>query len=233
MPAHTILPQSASLSPVSPAPSFFQRPFGYWFLFLIPASAVCVFLLHLQLVDLEWMYFTNLRFSNDEHTAVMLASRLAAKAPMWHFGKNALWPIVLLCLETMTVAALCMVVAQLSGTSARLRDFFIAGLWSKSVYLLTALVIYTRLLIEDRPLRILSKDLDILSWNSLLGLQGDGPIQFLTSNQGPIVFASIAILALAYRQLTGRGWTMSIVFGVVPYGLWLAGQYYLFAIVFK
>jgi hypothetical protein len=231
MPAISVL--SPALLHTPPPTSFFQRGHGYWLLLLIPASAVAVYFLHLQLVDLEWMYYTNLRFSNDDQTASLLAQRLAAKSPMWHFGKNGLWPIILLCAETICIAMLCMVIAQLSGTTARLRDFFIAGLWSKAVYLLTAMMIYARLLIQEDPLRILSKDLDVLSWNSLLGLQGDRPLQFLTCNQGPMVIVSIAILALAYRQLTGRSWTISIVFGALPYTLWLAGQYYLFAVVFK
>lgn len=227
-PATTLAPSA------SPGVSgIFERAAGYWLLVLIPASAALLHFLHLQLVDLEWMYFTSFRYGHDEQTAAMLASRSASKPPMWHFGKNALWPIILLFCETLAVATLSMILAQLSGATAKLRHFFLAGLWSKATFLLTALLVYIRLLVSDSPVRILSKDLDLLSWNSILGLEGDRPLQFLTSNQGPVVLLSIAILAFAYRRLTGRSWALSCLFGMIPYGLWLAGQYYLFAVVFK
>lgn len=231
------IPSFSSSAPRAPSPAivppFFERSLGFWLLLLLPASAAFVYVLFLQVVDRDWMYLTTLSFSNDAHTAAMLAPRLASKAPMWHFGKIALWPIILLCVEILVVATLCMIVAQLSGVTTKLRHFFVAGLWSKATYLFIAFVMYARLLLNDSPVRILSKDLDMLSWNSILELQGDRPLQFLASNQGPIVLVSIAILALAYRRLTGRGWAMSMMFGVLPYGLWLASQYYLFVVVFK
>lgn len=224
-----------SLSPLAlpSGPAFFERAHGWWLLLVLPLCAALVYFFYLQLVDLDWLYTTKLLARMGPEAVAEIAPELAAKSPLWHFGKQATWPIVLLCAESLCICIMCLAFGQLSGANVKYRQLFVLGLWSKATFLLTALVIYCRLALAEAPVRLLPTELDPLSWNVLLGLQGDRPLQFFTCNQGPLVLLSAAILAVGFRQLSGRGWMQCLVFGALPYALWSALQYYLFGVMFK
>lgn len=222
----------ASPSPAEPVP-LLTRSSGYWLLMLLPLLSALVYFLYASSVDLEWLHLQNgSRFLND---AAMreLAAQLAAKDLGWQFGKLGLWPTILLAIEVLTIGVCCMGVGQLFGTDLALRQLFLLGVWSKATYLLTALAIIVHMLTMDAPLHLLSTALDPLSWNSLLHMEGNGPIQFLSCNQGPLSLLGVAIVAYGFRLLTGRDWLHSALFGALPYALYYASQYYLFGVVFQ
>jgi hypothetical protein len=222
----------APCMPDAPAP-LLTRAAGYWLLLLLPALSALVYLLYASSVDLEWLHLQYGSPYLNAATMQQLAAHLAAKDVWWQFGKLGLWPTILLCIEVLTIGVCCMGLGQLFGTDVKLRQLFLLGIWSKATYLLTATAIIVNMLIQDAPMHLLTTALDPLSWNNLLHMQGDGAIQFLTCNQGPVSLLGIGIVAYGFRQLSGRSWLQNGLFGALPYALYLASQYYLFGVVFK
>jgi hypothetical protein len=213
-------------------PPFFERSAGWFLLLIIPLSAIFVYALHTQTVDLEWLYINVLssRFSPESNSAI--AKQLTAYGPMWHFGKQGFWRIIILIIDTLIIAVSCSLFSQLFGVRAKLRHFFVLGLWSKATYLLTASVITLRILLQDTPTHILTNDLDPFSWNSLLALPGNKALQYFTCSHGPIAILGIGILAYGFRQLSGRSWTQAACFAVLPYAVALGIQFYVFGVFF-
>jgi hypothetical protein len=235
MEAHPPNPPPSLPLVMEPVPAFFERGLGWILLLIIPLSAVFVYALHTQTVDLEWLFFAQLsqwEYANPERDAA-LAREIAAFPPLWHFGKQGFWRIVILTLDTLIVGLSCMLFSQLFGVRAKLRHFFVLGLWAKATYLLTASIITLRIVLQDTPTHILTTDLDPFSWNSLLSLPGNGGLQYFTSYHGPIAFIGMAILAYGFRQLSGRSWTQAACFAVLPYAIALGIQYYVFGVFFN
>ncbi len=231
---HTTSPVESSVTDQSSAQRFFQRKLGWWLLLFLPLAAAAVHFLHLLSVDREWMYAAGFPPSLPLSPAFRaeLVGKMVSASLGFQFLKQAFWPILLLLVETLMLAALTVAVAQLFNVGTKIRHFFLLALWSKATYLLTVSIILVRLLLQDFPTRIMTHDLDILSWQSLLGSPHPDYLQFFTSYHGPMVFVSIGVLAYGFRQLTGRSWLQSIVFGVIPYAIVSGVLFYIFARVF-
>ncbi len=201
-------------------------------LLFLPATLALAYYVHLQTVDLHWLYETNLTQVVGRDKANELASVLVAHGTMWNFGKVAFWPILLFVLELFVLMACASSIALLLGITRQGRNLAMAALWSKSTVFVTAIVALVARGLVEKPARVLTKDLDPLSWNSVLHIPGDGALQYYTSFHGPLSLVGVGILALAFRQLTHRGWPQSILFGLIPYALVEASQFYLFRFVF-
>jgi hypothetical protein len=201
-------------------------------LIILPAALALTYYVHLQTVDLVWLYQANLMPIVGPDKANELASVMAGRGAMWNFAKIALWPTLLFVLELFLLMACASSVGLLMGIPRQGRSLANAALWSKSTVFVTAIAALVARGLVEKPARVFTKDLDPLSWNSLLHLPGDGALQFFTSFQGPLSLVGVGILALAFRQLTQRGWGQSIMFGVLPYAILNALQFYLFGVVF-
>ncbi len=231
--ASNICPQTSSaenLECLSQKP-FFENRFGWWLLLALPISALLTYLLHLQLVDMNWLYLSYLSTNTENHSAIELANQMAAHGLWWHLGKNGFWPIILLCIETLAIGMLCTATGQLLGVNAKLRHLFLLGLWSKSPFLLGALAIVLRLALQDLPTHIQTDALNPLSWYYLMDFKKPGPLPFLASIQSPTIVLSVAILAWGFKQLSGRSWLHSCIFAMLPYTLCVGSQYYLLSLI--
>jgi hypothetical protein len=210
------------------------RSNGSWYLlFFLPGILLLAYYVHVQTVDLFWMYKSSHLAFFGEAQATQVAAAQVSLGLGWSLGKQALWPLILFVLEMLTLAVIAAVLALVVGVPNQAATIAKAALWSKATVLITAIAVLVSRGLTPRPARVLTKDIDPLSWNSLLQVPGDGPLQFYTSFHGPVAILGAMILILAFKQITGMGWVKATCLGSLPYFVTNAAQYYVFGVVFK
>lgn len=215
---------------------------GYWLLLGLPLLNASVSVIYINSVDLEWLYSSRLTQSYDQQmTQILLKSQLAHSI-LWQWAKLSFWPTILFGLKVILVGFLTVAIAQFFNSKMKLKNLFLIGLWSNVSLIFTVIVSSLHMLVSEMPLRMKINELDLLSWNSILKIEGDGALQFFTAFEGPIVVLNIFLLAFLFKSESHRleeasegriGWGQSIFFATLPYLLFLGTEYYIFAVVFS
>ncbi|MBC3808637.1 hypothetical protein H8K52_14925 [Undibacterium seohonense] len=224
---------------------FFEMSTSSWGFFLVigfPILNAFIYCIYINIVDIEWVNYSILIQSYDPQTAKRILARVLDHSNLFHFGKMAFWPVVLCQLKILLIAIFTVAIAQFFNSRIEAKRLFLMSLWSHITLLVGMLLSLAVLVTANSPVRIYLKDLDPISWNSLLKLKGDGALQFFTSFEGPIVFVNIFILAYLFKRQSNLedinvtahiGWIRSILFAAIPYFIFMSMEYYLFGVAFS
>lgn len=215
---------------------------GYSLLFLLPLLNASVSAIYINYVDLEWLYSSRITQNYDQQMAQILLKNQLAHSLLWQWAKLSFWPSILFAVKIILLGFLTASISQFFNSKIKLKNLFLISLWANISLLFSVVFSVLHMLFSEMPLRIKINDLDPLSWNSIMKLEGDGPLQFFTSFESPLVIIDVFFLAFLFKNESriqnkeneaSLGWAGSLFFAILPYILFLGTKYYVFSVVFS
>jgi len=170
-------------------------------------SWLSMYALYTKYIDLDWLYA-----SRGIHAYLMIS-----KSFLWHFGKFALWPSIVLALELGLIAMLSAVIAPLVSTSIWTRQAQRINILAAAPILLGILASCIRILWQGMPAEIATGNIFILNWQTLLQFEPRGALELFAQVLGPLslVSAFVAVYLFHTREHASPG--AAVMLGALPH----------------
>jgi len=215
---------------------------GFLLLIALPILNALVYVIYINLVDIEWVYASQLVEIHNPQVRQRLLEKQLGRDLLVHWAKLSFWPIMLCQIKILLVAIFTVAIGQFFNAQVKASRLFLMSLWSHITQLVTMVLSVAMLVRSTSPVRIQVSDLNPVSWSSFFKLWEPGMLQFFYSYEGPLVFLNIFILAYLFRHQSATnsvntvphvGWMQSILFATLPYLMFLGLEYYLLGIAFS